>query len=179
MRLGKLGEPLASYAYQSKHPDKPIRLKEIHRDGTCENWRKESVSLSDTPQPLSRGKVFGKKRSSRGHPGRRRAASRNQRNWFAAIAGAMTWRRVSSTELPDAHKLAQPDRTPTLENRLYGRGSNPRAASSVCLGSGFGEGQLLVDANFALWHRPSTSRSDSHYLFKDQSRNSWRRSDGR
>jgi hypothetical protein len=61
------------------------------------NWRKESISLSGTPQPLPRGKVFGKKLSSRGHPGRRRGASRNQRNWFAVIAGAMTWLRVSSS----------------------------------------------------------------------------------
>jgi len=32
-----------------------------------------------------------------GRSGRRRAASRNQGNWVAAIAGAMTWLRVSSS----------------------------------------------------------------------------------
>ena len=42
-------------------------------------------------------KLSGKRLSPHGRSGRRRAASRNQRNWFAAIAGAMTWLRVSSS----------------------------------------------------------------------------------
>ena len=42
-------------------------------------------------------KLTGKRLNPHGRSGRRRAASRNQRNWFAAIAGAMTWRRVSSS----------------------------------------------------------------------------------
>jgi len=42
-------------------------------------------------------KLSGKRLSPHGRSGRRRAASRNQGNWVAAIAGAMTWLRVSSS----------------------------------------------------------------------------------
>ena len=42
-------------------------------------------------------KLSGKRLSPHGRSGRRRAASRNQGNWVAATAGAMTWLRVSSS----------------------------------------------------------------------------------
>src|ERR1700747_1327554 len=42
-------------------------------------------------------KLSGKRLSPHGRSGRRQAASRNQGNWVAAIAGAMTWLRVSSS----------------------------------------------------------------------------------
>ena len=59
------------------------------------NWRKEaSISRSDTPQHRPRRKLLGKRLSPHDRSGRKRAASRNQTNWFAAIAGAMTWLRV-------------------------------------------------------------------------------------
>ena len=57
----------------------------------------------------SAGKKAARKKAARERPsrhgrsGRRWAASRNQTNWFAAIAGAMTWLRVSSSgEIADA-----------------------------------------------------------------------------
>jgi hypothetical protein len=42
-------------------------------------------------------KLSGKRLSPHGRSGRRQAASRNQGSWVAAIAGAMTWLRVSSS----------------------------------------------------------------------------------
>jgi|GEM_PF-4160848 len=47
---------------------------------------------------LRSGRRLPRERSSlRGRAGRRSAASRNQTNWFAAIAGAVTWPRASSS----------------------------------------------------------------------------------
>jgi hypothetical protein len=44
-----------------------------------------------------RRKLLRKRLSLHGRSGRRWVASRNQKNWFAAIAGAMTWLRVLSS----------------------------------------------------------------------------------
>ncbi len=52
---------------------------------------------SDTPQHRPRRKLLGKMLSPLGRSGKRWAANRNQTNWFAAIAVAMTWLRVSSS----------------------------------------------------------------------------------
>lgn len=55
------------------------------------------IDRSDTPQQRPRRKLLEKRLSPRGRSGRRWALSRNQRNWFAAIAGATIWLRVSSS----------------------------------------------------------------------------------
>ena len=78
------------------------------------NWQTEAgINRSDTPlhspcgiRWMRRGrsvgrrpgrKLPGKRLSLHGRSGRRCAVSRNQTNWFAAIAEAMTWLRVSSS----------------------------------------------------------------------------------
>src|SRR5208283_5592550 len=90
------------------------------------NWRTEAgISRSDTPQHRPRRKLLGKRLSLPGRSARRRAASRNQRNWFAAIAGAMTWRRVSSSG-------ATADAASVLANAMdqrHGRGRRPSKSS--------------------------------------------------
>jgi hypothetical protein len=60
------------------------------------NGSGHELSIGHSPSS-ARKKAVQKKAESPGRSGRRRAASRNQRNWVAAIAGAMTWLRVSSS----------------------------------------------------------------------------------
>ena len=93
------GKPLASRADQSKHADQPLRLKEIYREWNTRNRRTEAGMnyRSDILHLRPGRKLSGKRLSPHGRSGRRRAASRNQGNWVAAIAGAMTWLRVSSS----------------------------------------------------------------------------------
>src|SRR5271157_5973989 len=62
------------------------------------NWRTEAgISRSDTPQHRLRRKLPGKRLSPHGRSGRSRTVSRNQANWFAAIAAVMILLRASST----------------------------------------------------------------------------------
>ena len=93
------GKPLASHAYQSKHPDEPLRLKETRAKWNTRNWRRKAGTnyRSNTLHLRPGRKLTVERLSPYGRCGRRPAASRNQRNWFAAIVGAMTWRRVSSS----------------------------------------------------------------------------------
>ncbi len=95
--VGKIGgKPLASRADQSKHPGEPLRLKEIQSEWNTQNWRTEArTSRSHTPQLRPGRKLLGKRLSQHGCSGRRWAARGNQMNWFAAIAGAVIWLRVS------------------------------------------------------------------------------------
>jgi len=80
------------------------------------------ISRSDTPQPRLGRKLLRKRLSPHGRSGKRRAASRNQRNWFAAIAGVMTWLRVlSSGGIADAASVSVNDmeqRHPSGRRRL-------------------------------------------------------------
>ena len=60
------------------------------------NGSGHELSIGHSPSS-ARKKLSGKRLSPHGRSGRRRAASRNQGNWVAVIAGAMTWLRVSSS----------------------------------------------------------------------------------
>ena len=73
-----LMESLASRADQSKHPDEPLRLKEIQREWNTRNRRTEAgISLSDTPQHQPRGKLLGK-RLSHARPLRKEIGSKSK-----------------------------------------------------------------------------------------------------
>lgn len=97
--LGKYGETARS----TRRPEQTCRRAvtvqgDLERKWNTRNWRMEAgISRSDTPQHRPRGKLLGKKLSPDGRSGRRRAANRSQRNWFAATAGAMIWLRVLSS----------------------------------------------------------------------------------
>src|SRR5271157_3742478 len=104
MTLGKYGETA-----RFTHPPEQTSRRALTAQGDSEqwdmgDWRTEAgIGQSDTPQHRPQRVLLGKRLSLHGRSGRRPAASRNQRNWFAAIAGAMTWLRVSSSaEIADA-----------------------------------------------------------------------------
>ena len=99
MTLGKLLETTRF----TRRPEQTSRRAftaqgDLERKWNTRNWRTEAgIRGSDTPQHRPRRKLLGKKLSPHGRSARRWAASRNQRNWCAAIAGAMIWLRVSSS----------------------------------------------------------------------------------
>ena len=76
-----------------------LTAQEIYTKWNIRNWRTERGinCRSDTPHLRLGRKRTGKRLSPHGRSGRSRTASRNQRNWFAAIVGAMTCRRVLSS----------------------------------------------------------------------------------
>src|ERR1039458_3355836 len=125
--VGKIwGKPLASRADQSKHPDEPLRLKEIEREWNTRNWRRKAGVNCRSDTPHLRPGPPGKRLTPQGRSGRRWAASRNQRNWFAAIAGATTWLRVSSSGgIADAASVSA-----NAMGRRHGRGRR-RSSSSL------------------------------------------------
>src|ERR1035437_3926320 len=96
MTLGKLVETTRF----TRRPEQTSR-RALTAQGDSEQWNRRNrrteagISRSDTPH-LRPGPP-GKRLTPQGRSGRRWAASRNQRNWFAAIAGAMTCRRVLSS----------------------------------------------------------------------------------
>ena len=99
MTLGKYGET----ARLTRRPEQTSRRAltaqgDLERKWNTRNSRTEAgISRSDTRQHLLRRKLLGKKLNPQGSFGRSCTANRSQRNWFAAIAGAMTWLRVSSS----------------------------------------------------------------------------------
>ena len=79
-------------------PTSPYDSRRFRAKWNTRNWRTEAgISRSDTPQHRARRKLTGKRLSLHGRSSKRGAANRNQTNLFAAIAGAMTWLRVSSS----------------------------------------------------------------------------------
>src|SRR5437868_12422660 len=99
MALEKLGET----ARFTRRPEQTSR-RALTAQGDLEgmehakqaNGSGHELSIGHSPSS-ARKKAVRKKAESHGRSGRRRAASRNQGNWVAAIAGAMTWLRVSSS----------------------------------------------------------------------------------
>jgi hypothetical protein len=78
-------------------PTSPYGSRRFRAKWNTRNWLAEAgISRSDTLQNRPGRGLLRRKLSPHGRSGRRRVASRNQKNWFAATAGAMTWRRVSS-----------------------------------------------------------------------------------
>ena len=93
----------------------PFRLRRLRAKWNTRNWRTEAGMNypSDAPHPrriwcTRRGRPVRRRSGRRLNLPRERpslhdrsertwVASRNQTNWFAAIAGAMTWLRVSSS----------------------------------------------------------------------------------
>ena len=100
-------------------PTSPYGSRRFRAKWNPRNWQREaSISLSDTPQHRPRRELPGKRLSPHGRSGRRRAASRNRRNWSAAIAGAMIWLRVSSSGgIADAASVSA-----NAMDRRHGRG---------------------------------------------------------
>jgi hypothetical protein len=80
-------------------PTSPYGSRRFKREWNTRNRRTEAGMnyRSDILHLRPGRKLSGKRLSPHGRSGRRRAASRNQGNWVAAIAGAMTWLRVSSS----------------------------------------------------------------------------------
>ncbi len=95
--VGKWRKSLASCTQRSKHPTEPSRLKEIWSEWNARNWQTEAWInyRSDTLHRRPGRKLTGNRLGPQGRSGRRRAASLNQGNWFAAIAAATTWLLVS------------------------------------------------------------------------------------
>jgi hypothetical protein len=106
--FGKLGET----ARFMRRPEQTSR-RALTAQGDLEGMNNQKLAnrsghkRSDTPHLRPLRKLTGKSLSPHGCSGRRRAASRNQRNWFAATAGAMTWLRVlSSGGIADAASVS-------------------------------------------------------------------------
>ena len=79
-------------------PASPYGSRRFRAKWNTRNWRRKAgISQSDTPRLRLGRKLTGKRLSPHDRSGRRWGASRNQRNSFAATAGATTWLRVSSS----------------------------------------------------------------------------------
>jgi hypothetical protein len=79
-------------------PTSPYSSRRFRAKWNTRNWRREAgISRSATPHHRHGRTLPGKSLSPHSRCARRQGASRNQTNWFAAIAGAMTWLQVSSS----------------------------------------------------------------------------------
>src|ERR1039458_5165039 len=96
---GKIGGNHSLHApTRANIPTSPYGSRRFSAKWNTRNWRRGTGinCRSDTPHLRPGKKLTGKGLSPHGRSGRRWGASRNQRNSFAATAGAMTWLRVSS-----------------------------------------------------------------------------------
>jgi hypothetical protein len=97
--IGEIGGNRSLHApTRANIPTSPYGSRRLRSKWNTRNWQTEAgISRSGTPRHRPRRKLLGRKLSPHGRYERRWAASRSQRNWVAAIAGAMTWLRVSSS----------------------------------------------------------------------------------
>ena len=98
--VGKTGGNHSLHApTRANIPTSPYGSRRFKREWNTRNRRTEVRTnyRSDILHLRPGRKLSGKRLSPHGRSGRRRAATRNQGNWVAAIAGAMTWLRVSSS----------------------------------------------------------------------------------
>ena len=98
--VGKTGGNHSLHApTRANIPTSPYGSRRFKREWNTRNRRTEAGMnyRSDILHLRPGRKLSGERLSPHGRSGRRRAANRNQGNWVAAIAGAMTWLRVSSS----------------------------------------------------------------------------------
>jgi hypothetical protein len=129
MTFGKLRVNRSLHApTRANIPTSPYGSRRSRAKWHTRNWQTEvGPSPSDTLQYLRRRALLGKRLNLHGRSGRRRALSRNQRSWFAAIAGAMTCRRVSpSGAIADAASALV-----NAMGRRHGRGRRRSRNSST------------------------------------------------